>query len=290
MDPSGCRTTSRPTAMLARRVQEHHEDIDGQPIFWRSEPGDGAPVLYLHGVPTSSDDWVAFLERTGGLAPDLPGFGRSSKRADLDYSISGYQRFLERFLDHVGTERYSLVVHDWGAVGLALAQAAPERLERLVVMNVVPFVPGYRWHRVARAWRTPLLGELVMGSSNRWIVWKLSGPASASPGPLPREFVYAAWEHFDQGTQRAILKLYRSAPSDVLSRAGERLGDITAPALVLWGDRDPYIPARFADDTAAALGSGTVRHLEDASHWPWLDRPDVVDLVSDFLTSPRPEP
>ncbi|MDX6660967.1 MAG: hypothetical protein QOJ55_1789, partial [Solirubrobacteraceae bacterium] len=66
--------------MLARRVQEHLEDIDGQPIFWRSAPGDGAPVVYLHGVPTSSDDWVSFLERTGGLAPDLPGFGRSSKR------------------------------------------------------------------------------------------------------------------------------------------------------------------------------------------------------------------
>ena len=271
--------------MLARRVQDHHEDIDGQPIFWRSAPGDGAPVLYLHGVPTSSDDWVPFLERTGGLAPDLPGFGRSSKRADLDYSISGYQRFLERFLEHVGAERYRLVVHDWGAVGLALAQAAPERVERLVAMNVVPFLPGYRWHRIARAWRTPLLGELVMGSSNRWIAGKLSGAASASPGPLPREFVDSVWEHFDQGTQRAILKLYRSAPPDVLARAGERLGEITAPALVLWGDRDPYLPARFADQTAAALGSGAVRHLDDASHWPWLDRPDVVDLVADFLSA-----
>jgi pimeloyl-ACP methyl ester carboxylesterase len=276
--------------MLARRVLDHHEDIDGQPIFWRSAPGEGAPVLYVHGVPTSSDDWVPFLERTGGLAPDLPGFGRSSKRGDLDYSIAGYQRFLEAFLDHVGAERYRLVVHDWGAVGLALAQAAPERVERLVVMNVVPFVPGYRWHRIARAWRTRLLGELVMGSTTRWVLWQLSREASATPGPLPREFIDEFWTHFDQGTQRAILKLYRGAPSDVLARAGARLGEITAPALVLWGDLDPYIPARFADETAAALGSGTVRHLEDANHWPWLDRPDVVDLVADFLTDSPAKP
>ena len=274
-------------AMLARRVEEHLEDIDGQPIFWRSAPGDGAPVVYLHGVPTSSDDWVPFLERTGGLAPDLPGFGRSSKRGDLDYSIPGYERFLDRFLEHVGAARYRLVVHDWGAVGLALAQAAPERVERLVVMNVVPFLPGYRWHRIARAWRTPLLGELVMGATNRWLLWQLSREASATAGPLPREFIDGLWEHFDQGTQRAILKLYRSAPSAVLARAGGRLSGITAPALVLWGDRDPYFPARFADETAAALGSATVRHLDDASHWPWLDRPDVVDLVADFLTVTR---
>jgi pimeloyl-ACP methyl ester carboxylesterase len=125
---------------------------------------------------------------------------------------------------------------------------------------------------------------LVMGATNRWLLWQLSREASATPGPMPREFVDGLWEHFDQGTQRAILKLYRSAPSEVLARAGERLGEITAPALVLWGDRDPYLPARFADETAAALGSGTVRHLDDASHWPWLDRPDVVDLVADFLT------
>src|SRR2546423_12915007 len=96
MDPSDL------AAMLARRVPEHLEDIDGQPIFWRSAPGEGAPVLYVHGVPTTSDDWVPFLERTGGLAPHLPGFGRPSKRGDLDDSIARHERFLDRFLAPLG--------------------------------------------------------------------------------------------------------------------------------------------------------------------------------------------
>ena len=52
-------------------------------------------------------------------------------------------------------------------------------------------------------------------------------------------------DHFDQGTQRAILRLYRSSPPDVLAAAGERLGELDVPALVVWGTRDPYIPARF---------------------------------------------
>ena len=47
-----------------------------------------------------------------------------------------------------------LVVHDWGVVGLLWAMRHPERVERLVVMNAVPFLPGYRWHRTARIWRT----------------------------------------------------------------------------------------------------------------------------------------
>src|SRR5207237_1346757 len=132
--------------MLARRVEDNLEDIDGQPIFWRSAPGEGTPVLYLHGVPTSSDDWVPLLARTGG---------------------------------------------------------GPQR--------------------IARAWRTRLLGELVRGGSNRWLRWRLSGEASAPAAALPREFVDEVWTHFDQGTQRAILKLYRSAPPDVLAQAGRRL-------------------------------------------------------------------
>ena len=61
-----------------------------------------------------------FLARTGGLAPDLPGFGRSSKPGYLTYTIDEYDHYLERFLDTVGVERVSLVMHDWGAVGLVL--------------------------------------------------------------------------------------------------------------------------------------------------------------------------
>jgi pimeloyl-ACP methyl ester carboxylesterase len=90
-------------------------------------------------------------------------------------------------------------------------------------------------------------------------------------------------ERFDQGTQRAVLKLYRSAPEDRLARAGEHLGRITCPALVLWGADDPYIPARFAQAYADALPAAELQVVENAGHWPWLQRPDLVRLVSSFL-------
>src|SRR5262249_11318338 len=95
----------------------------------------------------------------------------------------------------------------------------------------------------------------------------------------------AMLRHFDQGTQRAILKLYRSAPEDVLAAAGAHLADVTAPALVVWGDRDPYIPPRFGDGFAAALGDATVEHLPDAGHWPWLERPDLVDRICAWIAA-----
>jgi pimeloyl-ACP methyl ester carboxylesterase len=259
---------------MRRVIETLHAEIDGLPVVWR-RAGD-APILYVHGVPDGGELWTPFLERTGGIAPDLPGFGASAKRGDLDYSIDGYADWLERFCALAELDRVSLVLHDWGVVGLAFAQRAPERIERLVAIDVVPFLPGYRWHPIARVWRTPVLGEVAMGMAIKPVVRRLLPAGRAEP-------VLAA---FDPGTQRAILRLYRASPPERLAAAGGQLGTIGAPALVLHGARDRYIPARFADGLAAALGDGQVEHVPGAGHWPWLERPELVERVAAFLRGP----
>ncbi len=304
-------------------MSDHNGEIDGRPVFWRSAPAppgraQAATPLYLHGVPDSSDAWIAprehrgrrprwrrwwrkqraqdewveppayelgFLERSGGLALDLPGFGRSGKPGYLRFTIDEYDHFIERFLDEVGVERVQLVVHDWGAVGLAFAQRLPERVERVVVIDAVPFLPGYRWHRTARIWRTLGLGELAMGTTHRFVLELLSKESNVTPGPMPGAWHDSVLEHFDDGTQRAILRLYRSSPPEVLEAAGARLGTLDVPALVVWGAHDPYIPARFGRDYAQALPHAELLELPDAGHWPWLDRPDVIDRVVEFLSA-----
>jgi pimeloyl-ACP methyl ester carboxylesterase len=100
---------------------------------------------------------------------------------------------------------------------------------------------------------------------------------------MPNDFIDSIWDHFDHGTQRAILKLYRSAPPDVLARAGERLSEINAPTLVLWGAEDSYLPTRFAHAYGEVLG-GEVEIVDGAGHWPWIDRPQLVERVCAFLS------
>jgi pimeloyl-ACP methyl ester carboxylesterase len=278
-------------------ASDHDGEIDGRPVFWRSASlaggangasagasgaGETAIPLYVHGVPDNSDLWLAFLARSGGLAPDLPGFGRSGKPGSLRFTIEEYADFLESFLELVDVQRVSIVLHDWGAVGLAFAQRHPERIERLVVINAVPFLPGYRWHRTAQIWRAPVLGELAMGTTNERTLRWLSKESNATPGPMPQAWRESVLEHFDQGTQRAILRLYRSSPPDVLAAAGEQLDELDVPALVVWGQRDPYIPARFGKAYADVLDAELLQ-LPDAGHWPWLDRPDVIERIVEFV-------
>lgn len=252
-------------------VAEQHTEVGGLGVHWR-QAGD-VPILYVHGVPTASFDWLPLLERCGGFAPDLPGFGASAKPGDFDYSIAGYDRFLESFADQVGLERFSLVIHDWGAVALAFAQRHPERIERLLLFSTVPLLAGYQWHRVARAWRTAVVGELAMGFTSKRAFKRALPPVLGEP----------AWERFDQGTQRAILRLYRSSPPETLARAGERLGDVRCPALVLWPRADPYIAIEFGRRYCDALGGDTELELVEGGHWSWHEHPELVERAAAFL-------
>ena len=94
-----------PKAIFRGRADDNRGDVRARrsarlPPPRRRRP---VPILYLHGLPTSSDDWIAPLELGGGIAVDLPGFGRSGKRGDLDYSLAGHVAFLERLLDELGS-------------------------------------------------------------------------------------------------------------------------------------------------------------------------------------------
>lgn len=106
-------------------IDEHRERIGDRMIFWRSA-GD-AQILYVHGVPPHSEDWLPFLERTGGFALDLPGFGR-----DADYTMRGLARAIGQFVDHLGLETVRLAVHDWGGLALIWAMEHADRIDRLV--------------------------------------------------------------------------------------------------------------------------------------------------------------
>jgi pimeloyl-ACP methyl ester carboxylesterase len=230
--------------------------------------------------------WSAFVAKTGGDAPDLPGFGRSAKPASGDYSFEALGRWVSDYTKDL--ERFSLVVHDWGAVGLLAAMDRPEAIERLVVIDAVPFLPGYRWHPLARIWRRRGAGELFMGLSSKWAFRLLATRQSETqvPESVLEEAIDGIWKYFDHGTQRAILRLYRSAPEPVLAEVGRGLDKITAPTLIVWGAKDPYLDTTFAHAYAEALGGpAEVEIVEDAGHWPWYEKPLVIDQVASFLTA-----
>lgn len=273
---------------MAAAIEQRVVRVDGVRTFYRQVAGEGPPTVFVHGNPTHSEDWVPFLRRLEGpaVALDLPGWGYSERPAPdrFDYSLDGLGRFVERFLETLGIEDHQLVVHDWGCVALIGAQRRPERVRRLVVINAVPLLPGYRWHWVARwFWRVPIVGELANATTTRTALRLISRRASRS-GTARDQFVDSAWRTWPRGTRPEILTLYRSADPERLAAAGERLGSLDCPALVVWGVDDPYLPLEFARAYAAALPDAELLEIAGAGHWPWTDQPRTIDRVVTFLT------
>ncbi len=265
------------------RVDEHTIELASSPAFYRSASAPGVPPVYLHGLPTNSDDWLPLLQRTGGIAPDLIGFGRSGKAGNLDYTLAGLAAFVTRLLDELDLPSVSVVGHQWGAaVALELAARDPERIERLVLVDPLPLTAGHTWSGPAKTLTRPLIGELAMGAIVKPLFARRLRGASARPGTAwPDERVDAVWAAFDQGTQRAILRLYRSTPPGRYAAMSGQHPDV--PVLIVRGARDPWLSASQAEACARLFARAQATEIPDAGHWPWLDSPAAVEAVAAFV-------
>jgi pimeloyl-ACP methyl ester carboxylesterase len=233
-------------------------------------------VVFVLGNPGSRLDWSDLVERTGryarAVAFDMPGFGEADKPNDFDYTVPGFARFIGGALADLGVERVHLVVHDFGGpFGLAWAATNPAAFASVVLINTPP-MSGYRWHALARVWRTPIAGELVhlLASRRLFELAVNRGQRRA----LPSEAIDRMWRDYDGGTQFAVLKLYRASRLAKVSPVEGLFRTLNRPALVMWGCRDPYIPVRFAEAHRSAFPTAEFIYLDESGHWPFLDDPE----------------
>jgi len=126
-------------------------DVDGLEIFYR-EAGDRAnpTLLLLHGLPTSSRMFrnliPALADRFHLVAPDYPGFGHSAfpSADEFEYSFANLTRVVERFIEVVGLERFSVYIQDYGApIGLSIASARPERVQAIITQSGNAYMDGF---------------------------------------------------------------------------------------------------------------------------------------------------
>jgi pimeloyl-ACP methyl ester carboxylesterase len=157
-------------------------------------------------------------------------------------------------------------------------------LASLTLINI-GVLPGYHWHYLARIWRTPGLGEAFMASTTRFGFGMLL--KHGNPRGLPKEFVDGMYDHFDAGTKRAVLKLYRATdhPEEMAEKFGDAFRAWTFPVLVVWGRHDPYLPVSYAERQRAFFPKARVCVLDGSGHWPHADDPEgVAALVTPFLS------
>lgn len=244
----------------------------------------GAAVVFVHGNPGSGGDWSSIMPKVAefsrAIAADMPGFGQSAKPDDLDYTIEGYAKHLDNVLAELGVEKAHLVLHDFGGPwGLAWAAMNPEKVASVSLVNI-GVLKGYSWHYLAKIWRMPLVGEIMMATTSRPGFSMLL--KHGNPRGLPKAYLDEMYDNFDRGTKRAVLKLYRATSN--LGEAAEMLhsslAPLNLPALVIWGKCDPYIPYSFAEKQKDTFPNAEIHYLEDSGHWPFIDNPNDFEAFA----------
>jgi len=142
------------------------------------------------------------------VAFDLPDFGETIAPAGFEHDVPGYAGFVAEALAELGIERAHLVLHDFGGpIGLVWAMMHPDALASITLIDT-GILPGYRWHRLARIWRTPVVGEIFQATATRGAFRSLLN--RNEPRGLPRDFVEEMYDHYDRRTRKAVLALYRA--------------------------------------------------------------------------------
>lgn len=277
-------------------------DVMG-PLRLVDHGGAGAPMLLIHGLGGSSENWMrvaAPLARDHRvLAVDLPGFGRSPL-AGRQPTLDGYVATVAALLRQQVREPVVLVGNSMGGLlSLLVASEHPELVRGLVLVDpAMPAVRGAPIDRVVATvfsiYAVPGLGELYF----RKVARRASAEASIryffelcglDPKAMPAEVLDAhrAMHRYrrdlpwtDQtflGAARSILRLVILNPS----RFQEHLRRVRAPTLLMHGVRDRLIAVQSARDVAKRREDFTYAELPTQGHTPMLEQPE--EFVSRVL-------
>ncbi len=285
-------------------VEEGTQVVEGAELYYRTI-GVGEPIVIVHGGPGLEHSYLlpgmeALGETYRLLLYDQRGLGRSTGALDsISISMERYIADLESIRELAGVERMNLLAHSWGSLLATMyALEHPDRIKTLILMS--PVEPGSRYQAEAgantQARRSPedaaAIDSLV----------RSAGFEQNDPETLGRVFHHAFRGTFAdparaedlvltltertarQGRDVAALLMTPLANLDLW----DSLDDLTAPVLIVHGDRDP-IPLAMVEEMVARLPDARLAVLNEVGHFPFIESPgELFGAIQRFLEDEAP--
>jgi len=256
--------------------QQHYLHLPDVRIHYRIY-GQGPPLVMLHGMGSSSVDWFPvtpmLADRHQLILIDLRGHGLSSLPRSRNFSIRSMAEDVWAVLDHLHIEQAAMLgLSLGGCVTIQSAILHPERLSKIVLVNTFAKLRSAGgidlWGKLKRLY----IAAQGMDSLAHFVASNLfSDPESQA----------IAEESLRQNDVKAILRTMLS-----LSRLNllADLPKITAPALVLIGDRDNTVPRRCGEELVSGIPRAQLVEVADAGHALPFDQPEAfLRHTIDFL-------
>jgi pimeloyl-ACP methyl ester carboxylesterase len=282
----------------------HSVNVDGLDVFYR-EAGDptATTLLLLHGFPTSSHmfrDLISLLsDRFHTVAPDLPGFGRTSlpSRDKFNYTFDNLAKVIGRFTEVIGLKQFAIYIFDYGApTGLRIALAHPERITAIISQNGNAYKEGLSdgWNPIERYWREPTdanrqaLRELLTPESIRWqYTHGVPDTSLVAPEGSDLDSYYMT----RPGADEAQLDLFLDYASNVAlyPHFQAYFREHRPPFLAVWGRNDPFFLPAGAEAYKRDLPEAKVQFLDTGHFALETHASEIAKSIGDFIGRTRNE-
>ncbi|RLD21067.1 MAG: haloalkane dehalogenase [Bacteroidetes bacterium] len=281
--------TNKKEISAAFPFESKYIDINGSKIHYIDE-GEGNPILFLHGNPTSSYLWrniIPYLQPIGRcIAPDLIGMGKSDK-PDIKYGFQDTYDYLEAFIDSLGLKNITLVIHDWGSgLGFHYANTHRDNIKGIAFMEamVKPLtwkgMPSASLRMAFRMMRTPGIGWLMISVANMFV-------KKLIPDMIVRKLSKEEIDYYEMpfptiASRKSVRVWPIEVPLDgnpkhtyeIIKAYGEWLKESSIPKLFFYAhpgaiilkDTVEYIKSNFSNMKTVDIGKGLHFIQEDNPH------------------------
>jgi pimeloyl-ACP methyl ester carboxylesterase len=253
-------------------------EVSGGEIAYVDQ-GQGPAVVLLHGFPTSSFLWrreiPLLASRMRVIAPDMVGYGQSEKPKEADLTMRAQAGYVRELLDQLAIAEFAVVAHDVGGI-VAQLLALEGGVRTMVLLDVAGF----------DAWPTEGVKMLQAAEPEQETAEFVEGVVRRS---VDRGVAHKEW--LDEATVKgyiepwladppAFFRAARAIDGKGLAGRGEELARLDMPALVIWGEEDPYLPVELAERLGDVLPGSTVALLPGCSHFVTEDAGPTVDQLT----------
>jgi pimeloyl-ACP methyl ester carboxylesterase len=251
--------------------------------------GEGPPIVFVHGLSGTWQNWLEnlpyFAQKRRCIAMDLPGFGYSEMPREK-ISISGYARHVDTLCEQLDLGRCIVVGNSMGGFVTAEMEIRhPERVERacLVAAAGISITNLHRRPLLTGARIIAALGA-TSAAQSRFLAtrphlrWAFTNFVFRHPTRLAPDLIYEQVR--GQGRPGFVDAL--DALTDYDFR--DRLPEIKAPTLIIWGEHDMLVPVEDAEEFERLIPESRTVILEDTGHTPMLERPTKFnELLDEFI-------
>ncbi|MCH9039618.1 MAG: haloalkane dehalogenase [Chloroflexi bacterium] len=271
--------------------ESHYVDVLGSKMHYVEE-GEGDPILFLHGNPTSSYLWRNIIPHVTSLgravAPDLIGMGKSDK-PDIEYRFFDHVRYVDGFIEALGLKNITLVIHDWGsALGFHYAHRNDSNIKGIAFMEAI-LMPIPSWdmmpeqmREIFKNLRDPEVGYEMVVNQNFFVEQLLP---MAINRQLTEEEMDRYREPYLEPSSRKPLWVWpneipiEGQPADVAEVVGaysQWLQQTELPKLLLYGNPGAIITAPTVEWAKQSLKNLSTVDIGEGVHYLQEDNPHQI--------------